>query len=393
MSSSQASTTKYVIYAKFEVDGVVEKPDVIGAIFGQTEGLFGPDLDLRELQKGGRVGRIEIEMESKQNKTAGVITIPSSLDRPSTALIAAAIESVERIGPCAAKVVLDRIIDAREEKRKAIIDRARGLLQKWTVEVMPSTDEFVKQVSEAIKPLEVGTYGPEQLSAGPDVSVSSSIIVVEGRADVAALLRSGFRNVIALEGAKVPETIVKLSKEKEVVAFLDGDRGGDLILKELRQMVDVDFVARAPPGKEVEELTPKEVIKALREKVPIEQLEIPKKFRGKLEEKVVVPASVSEAAAELKGTLEAVIFNEMMEREAKIPVSELAETLQQMENVHTIVFDGVVTQRLVDVASKKGAKMIIGDRIAEITRRSGSLQLLTFASIEAKEKEKSEKFS
>ena len=46
--------------ANFEIEGVVEKPDVIGAVFGQTEGLFGPELELRELQKSGRIGRIEI---------------------------------------------------------------------------------------------------------------------------------------------------------------------------------------------------------------------------------------------------------------------------------------------------------------------------------------------
>jgi len=385
MSLSQAGTTKYVIYGKFEVEGVVEKPDVIGAIFGQTEGLFGHELDLRELQKSGRVGRIEIEMESKQDRTTGVIVIPSSLDRPSTALIAAAIESVDRVGPCAAKVILDRIVDAREEKRKVIIDRARELLQKWTIEVMPSADEYVEQVSAIIKPIEISSFGPDQLPAGPDVGGSSSIIVVEGRADVAHLLRCGYRNVIAIEGAKIPETVIKLSKEKEVTAFLDGDRGGDLILKELLQVVDVDFVARAPPGKEVEELTPKEVIRILREKNPIGQLQVPLKPARVRAEKAIVAKPVMDVITELKGTLEAIILNEPMERMLKIPVSELAEKLQKVENANTIVLDGVITQRLVDIAAQKGVKSIIADRVAEITKRPSQLQLLTFADITQKE--------
>lgn len=385
MSLPQAATTKYVIYGKFEVEGVVEKPDVVGAIFGQTEGLFGPELDLRELQKSGRVGRIEIEMESKQDRTTGVIVIPSSLDRPTTALIAAAIESVDRVGPCASKVILDRIVDAREEKRKVIIDRARELLKKWTIEVMPSAGEYVEQVSSVIKPIEVGAFGPDQLPAGPDVGVSNSIIIVEGRADVAHLLRCGYRNVIAIEGAKIPETVIKLSKEKEITAFLDGDRGGDLILKELFQVVDVDFVARAPPGKEVEELTPKEVVKLLREKASLAQLQVPLKPRHVKEEKAVVAKPVLDAATELKGTLEAIILNEAMERVLRLPVSELVEKLQEVETAHTIVLDGVITQRLVDRAVQKGVKAIIADRIAEITKRPSQLQLLTFADVAQKE--------
>ena len=79
MGVSQTITPKYVIKASFEVEGVVEQPDVIGAIFGQTEGLFGPELDLHALQKSGRIGRIEIEMETKQDKTTGSIMVPTSL--------------------------------------------------------------------------------------------------------------------------------------------------------------------------------------------------------------------------------------------------------------------------------------------------------------------------
>jgi len=390
MNSSQAATTKYVIYAKFEVDGLVEKPDVVGAIFGQTEGLFGAGMDLRELQKGGRVGRIEIEMKSEQKKTTGVIVIPSSLDRPTTALLAAAVEAVDRVGPYTAKVVLDKIVDAREAKRKVIIERAKELLQKWTVEVMPSTGEFVKEVSESIKPLEVGSYGPEGLPAGPEVEAASAIIIVEGRADVANLMRCGYKNVIALEGARVPETVIKLSRERETTAFVDGDRSGEMILRELLQILTIDFVARAPRGKEVEELTPKEVIKALRERIPTEQLRFARGFRRVREEieraptppaPTFVPKPIIDAASELKGTLEAVILSETMERIARIPVSELAEKLLQVDNAYTVVFDGVITQRLVDVASQKGVKTIIADRVSEVTKRPANLQLLTFTSI------------
>src|SRR2546425_114236 len=268
--SQYATTTKYIVKAHFDVQGVVEKPDVVGAVFGQTEGLFGPDLDLRELQKSGRIGRIEINLDSKRDKTTGSIVIPSSLDKVSTAIIAAAIESVDRIGPCEAKITLEKVEDVREEKRNAILTKAKDILRKWVVESSPSTEEVVKEVASSLRGVDVIEYGPEKLPAGPEVE-SGSLIVVEGRADVILLMKVGIKNVVALSGTKVPDTIIKLTKDKEVTAFLDGDRAGDLILKELQQVADIDYVARAPYGREVEELTPKEVLRLLRERVPINQ--------------------------------------------------------------------------------------------------------------------------
>jgi DNA primase len=255
----------------------VEKPDVIGAVFGQTEGLFGPELDLRELQKTGRIGRIEIDLHSKNDHTTGAITIPTSLDRVSTALIAASVESINRVGPCGAKVFLDKIEDIREARRKIIIDRAKEILHKWNIESMPSVDEVYKEISETMKAGKVEKYGPEDLPAGPALESSKEIIIVEGRADIINLMRCGILNTIALEGAKVPETIKRISKEKECTALLDGDRGGDLILKELLQVTSIRYVGRAPRGKEIEECNCKEIAEAIAARIPVSDLFKPKK--------------------------------------------------------------------------------------------------------------------
>lgn len=375
--SSYTPTTKYIIKAKFDVEGVVEKPDVIGAIFGQTEGLFGPELDLRELQKSGRVGRIEIELESKRDRTTGRILIPSSLDKVSTAIIAAAIESVDRIGPCDAKITLEKIEDVREEKRKAIMDKAKEILRKWVIESTPSTEEVLKEVSEAVRVAEVVSYGPEQLPAGPGVLEESSIIIVEGRADVINLLKCGIRNAIGIEGTKIPKSIIELSRNKETIAFLDGDRGGDLILKELLQVADIDYVARAPPGKEVEELTPKEIMKCLREKVPVEQI----KFEKIEHLKVPIPVNLAEISNQLKGTLEALIFDKNGKEIMKLPVSELAEKLQQIEGAYILLFDGVITQRILDIAEEKNISYVIGDRLSEVVRRPANIKVMTFSDL------------
>jgi len=378
MGSSQTVTVKYAIRARFEVEGVVEKSDVIGAVFGQTEGLFGPELDLRELQKSGRIGRIEIDLESKQDKTNGTILIPTSLDRVSTAIIAASIESIDRVGPCSAKVTLNKIEDVRDARRRAIIDRAKKVLHDWTVETMPGADEIFREVSETLRLARVEKYGPEDLTAGPDIEGVKEIIIVEGRADVINLLRAGIQNVIALEGAKIPETIIKLCREKEATAFLDGDRGGDLILKELTQVTNVRYVARAPPGKEVEELNPKEIEAALQLRVPVGKVKAKEERR-----KILVPKQIIEATKDLEGTLEAVLLNKKMEQIVRLPVSELAEKLQEMKDVDTVIFDGVITQRLVDIASEKNIKYLVAARVSEAIKEPLAVHLLTFREIES----------
>lgn len=376
--SSQTVTVKYEIRAKFEIEGVVEKPDVIGAVFGQTEGLFGPELDLRELQKSGRIGRIEIDLTSKQDMTTGSIIIPTSLDRVSTAIIAASLESINRVGPCQAKVTLEKIEDIRDTRRKIIIDRAKQILHKWNIETLPSTEEVFKEVSETMKATKVVNYGPEELTATPGIENAKEITLVEGRADVINLLKCGITNVIALEGAKIPETIIQICKEKEATAFLDGDRGGDLILKELLQVTDVKYIARAPQGKEVEEISCKDIFNALEQKIAIEKLK-PKKERRK----VMLPKKAVEIAQELEGTLEAVLLDEKVEQIERLPVSELAEKLQQASGVDMVIFDGVITQRMVDIANEKDIKYLIAARISDTVKPPLKVNLTTFSEITA----------
>jgi DNA primase len=373
--STPSLAVKYVIRARFEVDGIVEKPDVIGAVFGQTEGLFGAELDLRELQKSGRVGRIEVEIFSqKDNKTMGTIVIPTSLDKVSTAIIAASVESIDRVGPCSAKVTLEKIEDVRETKRRAIIERAKEILHKWSLETIPETEEMLKEVSEMLRLAKIREYGPEKLPAGPDVDSAKEVIIVEGRADVINLVKHGIYNVIALDGIKIPETVIKLTREKEATAFLDGDHGGDLILKELLQVANIKYVARAPRGKEVEDLTAREIEEALRSRVPVDEI----LERRKRRKKILVPREVVEAAEALRGTFEAILFNEKMEKIGRLPVSELADKLKDFEEVNTVVFDGIITQRLVDIASERNIKYLIGARISEVIKQPLGITLLTF---------------
>ncbi|ALU11602.1 DNA primase [Ignicoccus islandicus DSM 13165] len=257
---------KYIIKAHVEVEGPVNEHDIIGAIFGQTEGLLGEQFDLRELQDKNRIGRIIVKLGPRQgNKVSGEILIPSNLDRVETALLAALIESVEKVGPYPARIRVIDIIDVRAQKIKSIIERAKEILRKWEKEKTMDVREILKEITESVRTADIIEYGPEKLPAGPDVDKSDTVIIVEGRADVLNLLRYGYTNAIALGGAttKIPETIKRLAKDKVAIAFVDGDRGGTMILKELLREADIDYVARAPPGKEVEDLTGREIARAL----------------------------------------------------------------------------------------------------------------------------------
>ncbi len=267
-------SAKYIVHSQIQIEGVVDRPDVIGAIFGQTEGLLGSELELRELQRGGRIGRIDVKTETRSGKTNGEIIIPSSLDKAETAIIGAAIETIQRIGPCNAKVKIESIEDVRVSKRRYVIERAKELLHNLTENTLPDSQEITEEVSQSVRMMEVTEYGRDRLPAGPSIDDNEEIIIVEGRADVLNLLKHGIKNGIALNGTSVPETIKELSKKKSVTLFVDGDRGGDLIIREVSAVAEIDYVTKAPDGKEVEEITKKEIHKALRSKVAIEQVKL-----------------------------------------------------------------------------------------------------------------------
>lgn len=267
MGKTYIETIKYMIVADFEVNGLVERPDVIGAIFGQSEGLLGANLDIKELQQNGKIGRIEIEYNQNQNKVRGVLKLPCSVSMVETAIIAASIETIEKVGPCDASFKIKQIEDTRGLKRQQIKERAIELLGKLMQEEIPDTKELMEEIMDTFKTKDIIAYGPEKLAAGPTVDSSKELIVVEGRADVLTLLRYGFTNAIATGGARIPRSLDDISRNKTVTIFLDGDHGGDIQQQQLIKSIKVDYIARAPDGKEVEELTQKEINQALRRRV------------------------------------------------------------------------------------------------------------------------------
>ncbi|MEM4152829.1 MAG: DNA primase DnaG [Candidatus Pacearchaeota archaeon] len=417
MGKVSPPSIKYIIHATFVAEGVVEKPDVIGAIFGQTEGLLGEELELRELQKKGKIGRIDATLNIVDSKTTGTVEIPTSIDKAETAIIAAAIETVDRIGPCEAKFEIKDIEDVRISKREYIIERAKKLMENF-IDKAPSIKEIEQNIIAHTRVAKVREYGKELLAAGPDVEIANEIIVVEGRADVVALLKAGIKNVIAMNGTSMPATIKELSKEKEVTLFIDGDRGGLLIAKNAIESTNIAFIARAPDGKEVEELTEKEIISCLRNRMTIDEFkdkymkmekqeimtrakrervgEIKKEnYKGKREtkdldynKKIEVSDKLLEKNMqnlqgwlyEIDGTKSALVLGlngndsnfKVLKRSS---LNEVSRTLLKTREAIGLIIDGTATLNIIRAAEKKNCKFIVAKNFATTSK---ILKLISF---------------
>jgi len=409
-----SDTTKYLIQIHIEAEGVVEKPDVVGAIFGQTEGLLGEDLDLRDLQRTGRVGRIDVQITSKKGETKGEITIASSLDRAETAILAASLESIDRVGPCVARVKVGAIQDIRVSKRKKIVDRAKELLLDYFEEGTIDSNELLEDVRESIRIEKISIVGEDKVPAGPNVLESDAIIVVEGRADVINLLRFGIKNAVAVEGTNISQTIIDLCEKKTSTAFLDGDRGGELILRELLQVADIDFVAFSPRDKSVEDMSRKEIIKALRNKIPAEYVreqyseeeesaeekisdtrnvahqakEGPsekinkKKGARRAEEQVAVraPGTLNEHLASVKGKHIARFLTRDFTILREGRPEDIEKLLEEVDgNATGLILDGNVNQRLLDMLVGKGLEYVAARDYKGIIKRPLSIRLMKIA--------------
>ena len=406
------TSSKYVIRASIRANGVVNKSDVVGAVFGQTEGLLGDELDLRDLQKSGRMGRVEVDIKSDKGKSKGEIEISSSMDQVETSVFAAALETVERVGPCKATVKVTALEDSRTSKREVIIERARALLIDLLQDSRSAGSTITDTVRQALQTEEVVRF-KGKLPAGPNVETSDAIIIVEGRGDVLNLLKHGIKNAVAVEGTNIPKEVVALTKEKTVTAFVDGDRGGEMIIQELLQVAEVDFIARAPSNTEVEHITHKQIMKCLRDKTSAELFMEQNKWarpgsggsskktrrsgskKGKSNDKPKKEAEPVEAAEPAEASP---IFLEQLdalqgsknarflateELADEVSISGLQDQLEssgstyKKNGVNTLVMDGIITQRLIELVPKAGIKVIVAEKKGPLPRDPVGITMFT----------------
>jgi DNA primase len=376
----QSGIVKYHVKLSYEVDGLVERADIIGAIFGQTEGLLGPEMNLNELQRVSKVGRIEVDSKSTANTTTGGAVIPMSTDIDTCALIAAGIESIDKVGPFDCSFKLESIDDVRAAKKDDIVRRAKEIKQRWATKTVSEGENMLKDVHEGDTG-KLSTYGPSKLTCSSGVFDSTWVILVEGRADVINLLRAGYDNVLAIEGAKIDESIKELCKTKDnVVAFLDGDRSGGFILKELTSVVNLDYELQADKGVEVEELTPQrldEILKPVKEEI---ESGGPAPAALKNEDDKQLAELTSKVFPDLNETLEAIALDSDQKEIFKVPISEVVSKLSTQSGIKYLLLDGIITQRLLESARNAGIECVIGHRVAKLSDSDG-LTLKTFGEL------------
>jgi DNA primase len=397
-SKKEATHPKYIAKLEVSVNGAVETSDVIGAIFGQLEGLLGPELELKDLQRTGKIGRINIKLRREGEGSKGIVELYSGLDKVRTALLVAAMETIDKVGPYQANFKLIKIVDEREERRNDIARRAAEILKNWSIEKEDSFRRLIEFVERESAKSNFILYGEEQLPAGRGIEEASEIIVVEGRADVMNLLKYGFDNVIAMGGAleRVPKSLEKLIEEKEAIAFVDGDRGGEMVLRTLLEQTDIDYVARAPEGKVVEELTAKEIRKALSSAVPADEVRrelgiSPPKAKPFVEpeahetrpareinERIIrVPEMFRGFYERVMNTDKVLLLDEDFRILKETSVAELLNELNETRGVRYIIYDRIVTQRIVDKAYEIGVKAIVGNVAKDIVRKGAGLAIYT----------------
>ena len=372
MAKVSPVSIKYMIHASLNAEGALEKPDVIGALFGQTEGLLGADLEMRELQKEGKIGRIEVELERQEKRTIGTIKIPTALDQSETTLIAAALETIERVGPCDAQIEIERIEDVRGNKRDYIIERAKKLMMG--IEGSTDSRDISNQIKDSTKIAGIKDYGKNNLASGGDLE-GNEIIVVEGRADVVNLVRAGINNVIGMNGTKLPDEIKELGKTKEITLYVDGDRGGRLIAQNVCENANVKYIAVAPDGKEVEELTSKEILMNLRKRIPAkeflsnffdkkpsysrEEKNEPEKEIEKIEINDNEKKKLKEISDSLKGTEKASLLGKDLEELRTISARSVSGSLRRTKGVVAIVIDGTATNAIIGSAEESNIQVIV----------------------------------
>jgi DNA primase len=375
MAKVSPVSVKYMIYVAFKAEGPLERPDVIGAVFGQTEGLLGSELEMRELQKEGRIGRIEVDLEIVDGKSIGEIKIPTAMDKSETTLIGAAVETIDRIGPTEAELKISKIEDVRGSKRDYILDRAKELLSK--LESGDGIEGMSKTLKEETRAAKIQEYGEEKLPAG-DIS-GNEVIVVEGRADVVNLLKNRVNNVIGMNGTKLPAEIARLGGEKELTLFVDGDRGGILIAKNVIENAKVVYFASAPDGKEVEELTGKEILMALRKKISASDF---LKFNGGLgsngngKSDEEVKKKIRDLYDDIKGRKSALIIDNNLDVIRKVGAREVTKTLGGgRKHVFAVILDGTVTGTLVKACEENGVDYLAATNFGNL--KDTSLKLVS----------------
>ncbi|RJU94688.1 MAG: hypothetical protein DWC00_06290, partial [Candidatus Poseidoniales archaeon] len=172
--------------------------------------------------------------------------------------------------------------------------------------------------------------------------------------------------------------------KQSVTLAIDGDRGGEMLFRQLHAILRVDYVAQAPTGQEWELLPQKTITKSLSMKVEVakfakimakEDKEDKKKHGGsdkgdwvgempEVFETEVAPAEIQE----MFDHLDALGKNKALFVLADGSVGEemgaagIAKTASATEGVKVLIINGPVNERIQEIASEASIDTVIGTK-------------------------------
>jgi DNA primase len=172
-----------------------------------------------------------------------------------------------------------------------------------------------------------------------------------------------------MNGTKLPDEINELGKEKEITLYLDGDRGGKLIAQNVMENAKIKYIAVAPDGKEVEELTSKEILMNLRKRVPAEDFFKELKKRPAIKEiSKVIPevvlndenkAKLREISKDIEGTGKAILLDSALNELKDISAKSVSGSLKRTRGTAIIVIDGTATNAIIKASEEVDVKVIV----------------------------------
>ena len=181
-----------------------------------------------------------------------------------------------------------------------------------------------------------------------------------------------------------PKLAELASKKKTVTAFMDGDRGGKLLLMEISGTLgkSLTHVAFAPQSREVEHLEGKVVTKCLAQKEPASkavariQTEIQKDADasvGKGKPSLEAPDDVKGWAPMMDGLKrnQAVIVLGDGSGSDPISAKDLEAALGKTDGAQGLVFSGKVTNRIHELASGAGINNVVGKSVGPQSLKLG----------------------
>jgi hypothetical protein len=78
----------------------------------------------------------------------------------------------------------------------------------------------------------------------------------------------------------------------------------------------------------------------------------------------------------IEGQAKTVLTDDNLNPIVECPIAEMIDKIRGLDRVHSVIFDGVISQRLLDVAHERGVRFIIASRIGNVGKFPAGITIL-----------------